>query len=84
MNRYAIFTEINCITGKEYWPCGTRSIVRVDKRLSVDNAIHAVENMKTDKTVRIILVHGELNRQSGLKIMGSWPYTKKENLNFIN
>lgn len=84
MNRYAIFTEINCITKKEYWPCGTANIMRVDRRLSLDNSIMAVESRQTEKTVRIVIVEGELNRDSGLRIIGSSPYAKKELLDFIN
>ena len=84
MNRYAILTEINCITGNEYWPCGTSNIFRVDKRLSIDNALLAVEYSKNAKTVRVVIVDGELNRPCGLKVITSKPYTPKENLNFIN
>lgn len=84
MNRYAIFTEINCITKKEYWPCGTGNIMRVDKRLSIDNAFLSVEHRKTNSTVRVCIVDGELNRACGLKVRASFPYTEKKNLDFIN
>lgn len=80
MNRYAIRTEINCITNEEYWPCGTESVSRIDKRLSITNAIIAASHNLPDKVVRVVIVEGEFNRLPPLKVKGSSPYRSAKEL----
>ena len=67
------YLEINCITGKLYNPCGDRSCIRIDARLTVKNAHQvAVDNNGVYRPVykAYQLFTGEMNRPSYKAVTG--------------
>jgi nicotinic acid phosphoribosyltransferase len=84
MNTYGIMTETNCITKKEYVPCGTAYWIRLDGRKSTNNLVQdAIEHFQKmgKKPLRVIVARGALNREKGLKVLACHPFGKPEAIN---